>query len=166
VLGPSNGNTTYGPDGTPQYASVWPKSSLSRARPMLLATSKMPSRPTVELTTKRLSDLPAHGRKLGQVVEEIGDTLVDRPRRYVVIPDRYRLQGMTICKLVEGEDVAVEGLPRILRGAGRCGMQAHRQHAQKYGHEPRHQHCVPPPHLNRPRIKGAIAPPGQGANCS
>ena len=57
--GPKKGNTTYGPEETPQTDSVCPKSSVSVTNPMLDAGSKKPNKPTVELMMNLDVDTPA-----------------------------------------------------------------------------------------------------------
>ncbi len=53
VAGPKNGTMRNGPDPTPQYARVWPKSSSCFGSPIGVDTSKNPTRPMVELKIKR-----------------------------------------------------------------------------------------------------------------
>ena len=51
VDGPRAGNITYGPDGTPHFASVCEKSSSCFSRPIWVATSKKPPTPIVVFIT-------------------------------------------------------------------------------------------------------------------
>ena len=59
VVGPTNGITRNGPSGTPQCASVTPKSVSSSGRCILLAGSKKPSSPKVVLIASRPVDFSA-----------------------------------------------------------------------------------------------------------
>ena len=55
--GPRSGSSKYGPSGTPQTPSVWPKSSGALSMPTQVATSKRPNTPIVELSMKRNADV-------------------------------------------------------------------------------------------------------------